>query len=439
MSTFNKKSTKTYAARKNPYANAKKFSNSELISIFIAHATKQTASKTAIASWMDFDTKNETQNEKMKENGNRYLQVMVTDLEGKSRPLVRSTAACATKSKCKPGKTEPGKISSKFSFSTRVLIPEIHLIEIADLNERSATALLKKKSDAAALLADPTFTAVDAAKLAPLNDNQSWLLGRIDEIADDVVNTKYPDLPDDQFDSMSAQQSNLIQAEYSQWCVEQTISREYERLINDKAIRLGIKYAWKKDLKISGNVQYDRTPAEDDPDQLALANEDGVIALEEPMIYHGIRVGTSTGELWCRIYDKTVPVKGGKAKLATMKDPESGKQCFLTNNTLETWLRAGSIYIGIEKYQLCISGTGARMHATLSEMHVKRAAKSEAGAQIDDDATDQLELFGGQFDAGGDDDDDDETPTAPKAGKPTVLSGIEAQMAALKAGVTEDD
>lgn len=398
------KKTFTKSTRKNPWAGAKKFTNDELLEIFAKHDESKSTT-----SWMSFDIKNENQNEKMKDKCVRYLTILVTDLEGKLRPLSRSTAACATKSKCKPGKTDDGQISGKFSFSTRILIPQ----RIGDPNPE------------------------DEKKLV----DQAWIDAKIDELADKVVSEKFPDIPEDEFVTRATQQATLIRAEYKQWLVEQHIGEEFVKNCSNKEFRAAIKWAYKpKDHKIQSNVQYDRTPSEANPEDMAQANEDGVIPLEQPMVYHGIQVNKNTGELWCKIYDKTTPVKGGKNKIACMKN-ESGKLAPLSSHTLEAWLRPGSVCIGIESAQACIHGKGISLHCNFKELHVRRALKSEADSQLDDETTSQLDLFGGQFGHDDDEDEDDEPlPSAPKAANigNSKLTGIEAQMAALQDNAEDD-
>jgi hypothetical protein len=175
---------------------------------------------------------------------------------------------------------------------------------------------------------------------------------------------------------------------------------------------------------------------------MALANENNEIPLDEPMVYHGIRIDTSDGSLWCRVYDVTKPVKGGKRVLATAKNPETGKMEFLSERTLEEWLRPNSVVAGIEAYQVCLHGKGASLHVNNKELLARRAARNEAQSQVDDETEQQMALFGGQF-ACEDDDDDEETPAAPRPGVSNFdmqkLTGVEAQFAALRANASEDD
>lgn len=406
--------------KKNAYPGAKKFTNAELYPIIKNYKSKVQAfdalgKKAKVeerpVSYMSFDTKNESKTAAMSENKVRYLAVLITDLENKVRPLVRQTVASITRSRTRLGKSDDGKIPSSASFSTRILVDD-------DVDITPDTD--GKYSEAAQAVID-----------------------KIDELADEIVSNKFPDIPQDQFETMAEVQAKLLKAEYMQWFIEKSLSEEFERLLNDQNYRTKtIVYAKGAKHVISGNVQFDRAPKEDDPEDMAKANESGVIPLENPMVYYKIRIDKTDGSLWCRIYDHTAPAKGGVRQLATLKDAKTKKPCLLNHKNLGDWLRPNSVFTGICKYSLCISQSGARLHASYSEMLVRRAAKSEASSQVDEENADSLALFGGQFSTGDDDEDyqDDATDESDSKSAPSKanLTAVELQMAAL-AGASQGD
>jgi hypothetical protein len=292
--------------------------------------------------------------------------------------------------------------ANKFSFSTRIAIPQ----RVGDVIE------------------------VDGKKVTV---DQDWINAKIDEMADAAVAKKEPDLPEDQFEASANKQSAFIKAEYKEWTVSREIAAEFEAQIADSDVQEAIKWYKKKKDKIQGNVQYEREPRKDNPDDKDALKRGETIPLDEPMVYHLIRVSKTDGSLWCKIYDSTQP-KAGKRVLATTRDPETKAKVFLTSKTLESWLRKESVFAGIEKYQLCIHGKGANLHASMTEMLVRRGPKLEAGSKVDAEIEAAMDDFGGEF--ASDDDDDDEAPPAPT---PANLTGIEKQLAVVKKAAAADD
>jgi hypothetical protein len=368
------------ARKPNPYANAKPFTNVELLEII----------KKTPQGWLQFDIKNESKSEAMKENKVRYLNIIVTDLEGKVRPLTRTTVATTTKSQCKLGKADFG-IPGAAKFSTRVLTD-------------------------------------DEAKLS--------------ELADTIVQDKFPTLGDDEFTAMATTQEKLLKKEFDQWTVEKAIAKEFERMLNTAAERKKIGYVFDKTHEIAGNVQYERKPKEDDDAEITLADTTGGrIALEQPMCYKRIRMDKKDGSLWCKIYDVTGGAK--TRKLASMKDPETGKVALLNHKTLPVWLRANSVFYGTSKYAMCITSKGCRLHENMTDMNVRRAAKTESETPANEEESAAMEQFGGSFAA--DDDDEEDDASAPvavavKAANPKLanLSNIERQLAEANAEAYDD-
>ena len=405
----------------NPYANAAKFTNDELLKITDEFRAKK--NKKPLESFMSLDIENESKTEKMTKTGVRYLTIMITDLSGASRPLIRHTKPCITASRCKPGITDEGKRPSKFNFSTRINIP----YELGDKHQLDEEQYNEKYNPHVTDQEDPNFTGMPEF---PKNGiTQEWVDAMINIMADDIVCSKFPDIPDEEFNTMAARQAQLLKDEYTQWRVEMRLNNEFRRLISMKEFRSKIpNLTWKpSESKIMGNVQYEI--AEKD-------NFDGDRTLEKPLSYYNIRIDTSDGGLWCRIYDVTTPNKTGVRVLARHQDPETGKMMVLTDRTLEEWLRPSSVIAGVVQYQACFHSKGASMHANFKELIVRRAARGDAKSAVDEDTENAMAWFGGKY---GDDaeEDLDETPTAPKA--VDDYSNIEAEVAKNKGATTYED
>lgn len=374
--------------KKSLYPNAKPFTNAELYKII---QTK---------NWMSLDLKNETATEAMKANNIRYITILVTDLEGKVRPLKRMTAPTQTKSKCNPGKTDKGKTPSKFSFSTRIMIP----YKVGDKL--------------------PDGKIVD----------QKFIDDKIDELADTAVSEKFPNATEDEFSSLAEKQSNIIKGEYIQWQIEMAINSEFNNLMNDKNTRVNIlKWSYKpKEHNIKGNVQYSVTPAEDDVEAMKKVNSDGVIMLEYPMVYYYINIDKLTGNLWCKIYDMSKETAAKKHPHVMVKN-EQGKMEFLNMKNLQVWMRPYSVYAGSCKYQLCLHGKGASLHTIMTEMLVRRSAQRTSESSIDKETEKIMCDFGDDFD-NGDSSDDVSDVVVPKS----ELTDVEKQLQAMEANASKD-
>lgn len=417
--------------KKSPYGTAKHFTNAELLTIILKYRNDKSKDK---KSWMSFDAKNETKNDKMEKNKVRYLQVLVTDLEGRERPLIRDVAASITQSKCKLSETEDGKIPSSASFSTRIRI----MTEPGDeITEARARALLAPADDE-----EWRARVTEFGIGAKFTATEAFVDAVITVAAECVVSEKFPDISQDQYDITVKRQEELLKQQYVGWRVDKAIAAEFERLLNDKRVREGINWTKRADQKIAANVQYTRNARDGDADDAAIlerltaaaGREVEQIPLEEWMVYYRIRISTTDGSLWCKIYDQTVKLPKGQRKLATMKNPETGMVEVLNHRTIEAWLRYGSAYTGFVKYQLCISTVGGgRLHAAMSEMAARRGARGEGQSRIEEAAVNDLDDFGGNF--GGEDEDPE--PEQPQ--KKTTLSALERQMAALEADADDDE
>ncbi len=307
-------------------------------------------------SWLSFDIKSETQNEVMKKRKVRYLKPMITDLSGKTRPARIKAIPDLIRSKVTLGETDSG-LPGSAGFSTRVLTR-------------------------------------DETKLASM--------------ADDIVNEKFPTISDDEFEAKSKQQEDMLRKQFAQWQAEILINDEFERLWNIKAVQREMKYVPSKGHTIGGNVQYGYKPKEgNEEDEKLVDPETGLIPLDQPLVRKKIKIDTKSGELWCKIYDTTLPTTGGKKKFAAAKNPKTKQMAPLNVYTVCGWLRPMSAYTGVREYKVCISSSGVRLHEYMKEMCVRRAAKMEAESQTDAEDVDALSNFGGNF-ANGDDVDDED-------------------------------
>jgi hypothetical protein len=440
---------KTY--KKSPYGNAKHFTNTELLSIITKYQNDKTKDK---KSWMSFDLKNETKNEKMEKNKVRYLQILVTDLDGKDRPLVRDLAPTITESKCKLGETDDGKIPSSASFSVGIKI----MCEPGDeITVDRARELLAPADDDEWVELQTKHKIGKKFHFEKYKVTPEFIDNVISVMSEVIVSEKFADISQDQYEATVKRQDELLRQQYNGWRVDKAISLEFERLLNDKAGRKAIGWNMGEKQSVAGNVQTTRKPREDadgsmdkDDEKLLekLSEETGkdikVIPLDNWRVYYRIRISTVDGTLWCKVYDVTTPVpKGQPRKLATLKNPDTGKVELLTYKTIESWLRYGSAFTGPCKYQLCISAmAGARLHAAIGpEMAARRGAKGEGKSQLEDGVVDELGDFGGNFDAGGDDSDEEseDKPAKAPAKKTGQLTALEQQMKALDAAADDDE
>jgi hypothetical protein len=396
---------------------------------------------------MSFDTTNETQTETMKKNSQRYLTVMVTDLDGKLRPLNRDGAATTTASKVNVPEPKDGKRASSASFSTTI---NIDVEPGQEITVEEVKNLLAPVDDTEWEERVEEFNIVEGK---PFRTTQKFIDAVLEVATEVVVDEKFPDISDDQRTEKVKRQLELLRAQYNQWRVESWISAEFERQLNDKKVRKEIKWIMGEKQSIQGNVQRTRKPrknedesmnAEDEALLEKLSEESGrdvrTIPLDKPRVHKKIRIDTKDGSLWCKVYDRkgTTTVGSKKVrKLATLKNPKTGKIEVLNDQTVSSWLRFGSVYTGPSKYQLCITeSAGARLHETLPEMEALRAAKGETGSKIDEVEAAAIDDFGGNFASDDDDDDDDETP---KASKKSEMTAIEKQMQALDAEAEDDE
>lgn len=435
------KAAKTY--KKSPYGNAKHFTNIELYAIITKYRQDKTKDK---KSWMSLDTKNESKTEKMEKNKVRYLQVMITDQEGKDRPLIRDLAPSKTQSKCKLGATEDGKISTSASFSTRILVME----EAGDkITSERARKVLNPVDD------DEWEERVKEFKIpseGTFEVTQEFVDTAITVQIETIVDTQFPDISDDLRTETVKRQEGLLRQQYIGWCVDKAIAEEFERLLGSKTTQKEIGWTKKADQKIAANVQRDRNcrenNEEDDKIIEELREKTGndkleLIPLDNWMVYYRIRIDSKDGSLWCKIYDAAAKTaKGAPRKLVTMKNPETGKIEVLNNKTIEAYLRYDSRFTGFAKYSLCISTVGgARLHAALSELAVIRGAKGVAQDHLEEECVNALADFGGMVD-GGDDDDDDEEDEKTKAPAKKAGGGktaLEKQMDAIDAAAADDE
>lgn len=381
-------------ANKPKYTNVKKFKNDELYKIV-----------TTTKDWMSFDTATETANPKMKKRGIRYLQVMVKDLEGKRRPFSRETTPATLKSRCRPaegddedaeaGDKSKKEITGSFKFSTR--------IEICD----KIGTLVKKEAAQKALFYDDSRDdwkkLTDKYKLTVENDDikvtQEYIDARINSLAFDKVSKHFPDIPDDEFENEVKKQEMLIKNQYTQGIIELAISNEFERLLNTRQERDKIGYEKKASDVINGNVQVTREAKNDDNDREYYDKEQRV-PLDEFMVYYKLGVDKKNGDLWCKIEQK-LQGKPKEPVMISRKEIDNGKEIIKKHkvnfHTLEEWFRYGSVYTGICNYQMCITPKGPRLHATMKEMVIKRAAKSAFQGNIDKESVEALDSFGGNF------------------------------------------
>lgn len=429
--------------KKSPYGNSKYFTNTELLAIITKHKEDKTKDK---KSPMGFDTTNETQSETMKKNNQRYLTIMMTDLEGKSRPLNRDIAPTVTGSKVNIPEAKDGKIASSGSFSTTI---DISIATGDEITMAQAKELLAPVDD------DEWAERVEEFKIGSTFTVTPKFVDAVLKVATEVVvDEKFPDISDDQRDEKVKRQMELLRDQYNQWRVESWISEEFERLLNDKKIRKDIKWIMGEKQSIQGNVQRGRKPRTNDDKSMNVEDEAileklsevagkdvNSIPLDKARVHKKIRIDGKDGSLWCKIYDRlgTTTVGGKKVrKLATMKNPDTGKIEVLNNKTVTEWLRYGSVFTGSSKYQLCITeSAGARLHESVPEMEARRGAKGEAGSKIDEENASALDDFGGNF-AGAEEDDDEDTP-APAPKKKGELTAVEKQMQALDDEANDDE
>ena len=365
--------------------------------------------------------------------------------------LIRDLAPTITESKCSLAASDDGKIPSSASFSVGIKI----MLEPGDeiTNEQARVALAPVDDEEWAERVKEFKIPKGKFKITP-----EFMNAVLKVAAEVVVDEKFPDISDDQRDITVKRQEELLRGQYNGWRVDKAISLEFERLLADKAGRKVIGWNMGEKQSVAGNVQTTRKPREEadgtvtkEDDEIleklteAAGADVKVIPLDNWRVYYRIRIDSKDGTLWCKVYDVTTQVKGQPRKLATLKDPETGKTGLLNHNTLPLWLRYGTAFTGACKYQCCISAlAGARMHAAIGpEMAARRGAKGEGKSQLEDGAVDELGDFGGNFDAGGGDDDDEDAPPAKAAvtaaKKTGQMTALEKQMAALEADADADE
>jgi len=375
-------SSKFTARKPATYQNIVKFSVDELIKIIDSYETNVVTWRTALDTWeksgkkgsapvrperiISFDVANEVKSEALKANSVRYLQTMLKDLTGKVRPLMKTITPTLTASWPKSKGEDEQQVGgqqqnppNQTSFSTRILT----------------------------------------------NDEKA-----LDAIADQRVNEKSPELPDDQFDAEATKQAALLKKEYLQWRVEKFISNEIEDMFTDPAERKKINMVLppKTLLDVKGHVQFGRKPNVDNVDEMVQAEstDDGLIPLDQPMIHQRIKFDKNLPyTIWGKIYDitsmKRDPTNPKKIEyvLAQALDPATGRKMPLHGKTVSTWLRPKSLIFGSNNVQICISNKGLRIrvHSIIKELIVKQGAPQSYGPTVDDSTLDDIDSYGGQF------------------------------------------
>lgn len=308
--------------------------------------------------WMSLDTANESQTETMKQHDQRYLDILAKGINEKKedvppRPLRLETTPFRTTSRCKAGKIDEGKMPSSVQFQTRIKFPNVK--------------------------------------------DEKELNTKLDDLADDTVNEKFPGIPQDQFEAKAEQQRKLLDKEHRQERAFAIINTEYERLLNSTELQDAIDWTPSAKQVVQGNVQYSRKYNKDTDKDLPKP-KDGLVPLDEPIVYFKIQIDKKDGGFYCKIYDLTVPVPAGKPRpFASAVNQATGKSELLNVNTIEEWFRPTSVAAVLVAYQCCICKDGAMLHAKVKELNVRRAAQSEAQAQIKGDTIDQMSDYGGQF------------------------------------------
>ena len=326
--------------------------------------------------------------EKMKANGVRFLDIQAagwnfeTKKETSHRRLCLAATPCRTKSRCKPGKADEGKVASCVVFCTHMK----HVDAFTD--EKKLTAYLE----------------TDACE---------------------VVDTKFPGIADTEFDAKVNQQRALLlkehELEYAQWL----INNEYLRLMNDPATQDKLDWTAKRTDKIQGNIQTHRLWSKEADKDIPKpkAGSDGV-PLEMPIARFRLRVDKATGEIWCKIYDVTDRKPTDKRpKLATVKN-DAGKDTIVDYGTIEEWLRPTSVVSGQIKYAICICASGIFLHASYTELNVRRAAQSQATAATSKLVMDDMGDYGGNYDNSDETNDAPAKPTASKTDLDNIINGL---------------
>jgi hypothetical protein len=390
-----------------------RFTDQEINAIAAAHRVKVDAwlaggKKGERPSVLKADIEHEkTGSAAMTASGVRFLQLLMRDLKGVYRPLIKKKTPTMTASWPRLGKDDGkenkagGSPPGAADYQTRIL----------------------------------TY---DPAKLG--------------EIADQRISEQFPDLPDDEFEAQATKQEALLKAEMEQWQAEEFISHEFEEQYSLMTERVKIKWITppKDKVSVAGHVQTRRNPVMDNEKEVAAAMQspDGMLPLDEPIIRYKVKFDKAPPhKLWCQVYDITnfsVDPKNPKTRsppLASTKDPETGRMTPLNGKTIATWLRPKSIVAGETNYQVCLSQNGlkGRIHALDKILLVRQAAKQEGGYQASGDLLSSMMDYGGQY--GGEDEPDapdasavdSQTTNNVVPGGNRVMSDLERQIQEMEA------
>jgi hypothetical protein len=148
---------------------------------------------------------------------------------------------------------------------------------------------------------------------------------------------------------------------------------------------------------VKTNLQLDRNWQEGDPEDLAPGpGKSGLVPLNQPMLWHMIKMSKQTGEIWCKIHDYSKRTKTGNYAKAMLVDEQTGKLSQMHRDTVCEFIRYNSLVKGTTQYQVSISKTaGLRIHMSWKNMIVARAKpRYTEGARADENDDEDMDDFG---------------------------------------------